>query len=442
MDDRWEVPPLLRAILAIVKANDLDIGEGWGYGTPAEDREDEETETVFHDLLAGDGESVKHWIQQLGLMQPCVRSDLQRLSKEKPGSPRKSGPLEFKAAYPVIFAALEATFGLMPSNTRIAEQAHGGMRDALHAGVSLLSTDSSRTYIMGDEYYAREDRRNCVREREAAAGKSKSRKRSIKHDDLKPEQEMAGKQLLASGAKYEANEIALLPLEFRNEIGVKAIAKKGMLYKDKEIERQKAEHAEEKHARRTAVPLTMDALVKIAALTAVGNDSTWENPAKVLRTQDLERLASKKFWKELKVKDGFKDILKVVLPNFWKDSMAEEKVKKTKLMLEIGTHLQLVNDVANKRVHNSLSEVDISTMTRSDILSLFVKQDATTCLSDGRAETKMRHKLTAALISSGGTEINQRYVLATDLDLDYDSDDDLDDDSDDVLDDVLDDDGR
>jgi hypothetical protein len=139
------------------------------------------------------------------------------------------------------------------------------------------------------------------------------------------------------------------------------------------------------------------------------------------------------------VKDGFKDILKVVLPSFWQDSMAEEKVKKTKLMPVIGTHLQLVSDIAYKKVDNTLSEVDISYMTRSEIL-VFVKQDATTCLSDGRAETKMRHKLTAALISSGGTEINQRYVLATDLDLDDDSDDDLDDDLDDDSEDDLDDD--
>jgi hypothetical protein len=151
-------PSLLRAILAIVNANNYDIGEGWGeyeYAPPRADNRPEE-EAVFYDLLVGNGESVTHWIQQLGLMLPCVRDDLQRLSKETPGCREHGGILEFKVTYPVIFAALEASFGLMPSNSRIAEQAHGGMRDGLIDGVSLLSTDMMRTYIMNDEYYARE----------------------------------------------------------------------------------------------------------------------------------------------------------------------------------------------------------------------------------------------------------------------------------------------
>jgi hypothetical protein len=167
---------LLRAILAILKTNKLDIGEDWGeheYATPTEDRPDEEA--VFYELLVDDGESLTHFYQQLGLNQPCVQSDLRRLSKEKPGS-REGGPLEFKAAYPVIFAALEAAFGLMPSNSRIAEQAHGMLRDGLRAGVSLLSTDMKQTYIMNDEYHGRRERKDCVLKREA----------SIKHDEFKP----------------------------------------------------------------------------------------------------------------------------------------------------------------------------------------------------------------------------------------------------------------
>jgi hypothetical protein len=169
-----------------------------------------------------------------------------------------------------------------------------------------------------------------------------------------------------------------------------------MLYKDKEVERQKAEHAEEKHTRRIAVPLTMVALMEIATLTAVGNDSTWESPAKVLRTQDLERLASKKFWRELKVKDGFKDILKVVLPNVWQDSMAEEKVKKTKLMPVIGTHLQLVSDIAHKKVDNTISEVDISDMTRSEILVF--------------ARSIMHERVSLTALTSGGTKSTVRVA--------------------------------
>jgi hypothetical protein len=267
-------PSLLRAILAIVNANNYNIGNGWGeyeYAPPMADRP--EDETVFYNLLVGDGDSVTHWIQQLGLMLPCVRDDLQRLSKEKPGNRVHGGILEFKVTYPVIFAALEASFGLMPSNSRIAEQAHGGMRDGLIDGVSLLSTDMMRAYIMNDKYYAREMRRNCVHTRDAIAGTTKNRKGSIKHDEFKVEQVMAGAQLLASGAKYNAHKVQLLPAHVLKKINVKTLNKKGILHKDKEVEQQKKEHAAKKHARGcSGIPLTMDEFKEKAASATVGND--------------------------------------------------------------------------------------------------------------------------------------------------------------------------
>jgi hypothetical protein len=246
-------------------------------------------------------------------MRPIVRGELQVLSKEEPGF-RQGGPLEFKAAYPIIFAALECAFGMMPSNSRVAEQAHGGMRDGLRDGVSLLSIDMMRAYLMNDVYNSREERRDCVRKREATAGTTKSRKTSIKHDEFKVEQVMSGVQLLASDAKYEAHEVARLPPLVRKEIGVKKIQKKGILHKDKEVQLLKTESFDAKHARRTAVPLTIDLFKEKAKSTAVGNDSTWENPEIVLRIADLERLASTVFWRGLKVRDKFTTVLKVVLP--------------------------------------------------------------------------------------------------------------------------------
>jgi hypothetical protein len=43
----------------------------------------------------------------------------------------------------------------------------------------------------------------------------------------------------------------------------------------------------------------------------------WEDPAKVLRKKDLERLTRTSFWTTLTVKKGFKVVLQAVLPNFW-----------------------------------------------------------------------------------------------------------------------------
>jgi len=59
-------------------------------------------------------------------MRDVVKPELKRLSKEKVGS-RPVGILAFKKEYPVIFAALQATFALFPSASCIAEQEHGGL---------------------------------------------------------------------------------------------------------------------------------------------------------------------------------------------------------------------------------------------------------------------------------------------------------------------------
>jgi hypothetical protein len=180
----------------------------------------------------------------------------------------------------------------------------------------------------------------------------------------------------------------------------------------------------EKHARRTGTPLTMDEFKAKANLEVVGNDLVWEDPAKVLRNKDLERLASKIFWTSLKMKDDFKVVLRAVLPNLWEDSFLDQT--KTLLISKIGPYLAKVSKIADRKIDNDiLPEVDITGMTRIDILAVFVKQDATTCLADARAHSKKTHMLTAALISSGGTEINQRYLPTSErVDADAENDDD------------------
>jgi hypothetical protein len=225
---------------------------------------------------------------------------------------------------------------------------------------------------------------------------------------------MLGVQLLASGAKYEKREVDLLPAEFRKEIGVRAIQDKGILHKDKEVQLLKAEREEAKHARRTGVPLTIDLFKEKAKLTAVGNDLTWKSPEIVLRTADLERLASSPFWKGLRVMDKFTNVLKGVLPYLWDELVLKDEVtletSKTGFIRKIIPYLKLVDNIAEKRALNTLlPDVDMADMKRTDILASFVKQDDTTHLSDARAATKKIHKLTAALISSGGTEIDERY---------------------------------
>jgi hypothetical protein len=77
--------------------------------------------------------------------------------------------------------------------------------------------------------------------KETTAKSTKGRKGSITHDKFKLEQRKVGQQLLASGAAYEAHEVARLPPEFRKDIGIKRIKDMSILHKDNAVERQKAE---------------------------------------------------------------------------------------------------------------------------------------------------------------------------------------------------------
>jgi hypothetical protein len=51
-------------------------------------------------------------------------------------------------------------------------------------------------------------------------------------------------------------------------------------------------------------------------------------------------------------------------------------------------------------------------MKQTEILALFVKQDATEYLSDAWAVAQNMHKLTATLISSGGMETEEQSSFA------------------------------
>jgi hypothetical protein len=188
-------PLLLQTMLAIVTENGLIIeGEDWGdYKYEVEERPT--SEQHWCTLLDEDKESVTRWFQEIGFMMPCVQADLQRLSKmtaeaAEPGLPRAGVSHAFKTECPVMFAALHAKFGLMPSNSQIAEQVHGGLRDSLKEGVSHAFTDAQRSFLVNTECHHQEERRKLVRENDSS-------KKDTESDGMKKH------NAACSGAKHD-----------------------------------------------------------------------------------------------------------------------------------------------------------------------------------------------------------------------------------------------
>jgi len=122
LGDSTRGPALMRAMVGIMNHGGLDIGDGWGEYNP-----DAPMEKEFYNLLLVHGKNAVHGFGQLGLMEPCVRPDLQRLSNEAPGTRQGHDITHFRSEYPVIFAAFNATYSLFPSASCIAEQEHGAL---------------------------------------------------------------------------------------------------------------------------------------------------------------------------------------------------------------------------------------------------------------------------------------------------------------------------
>jgi hypothetical protein len=117
----------------------------------------------------------------------------------------------------------------------------------------------TRKSCCGLEIIVRRENLDTTRAREKVAGSTpKTRKGSVKLDEFKSEQQKLGKQLLASGSKYESHRLKELPAELHEKIDLRKIKDMGLLVMDKAVTELKTQKALEKHARRTTVPLVMD----------------------------------------------------------------------------------------------------------------------------------------------------------------------------------------
>jgi hypothetical protein len=142
---------------------------------------------------------------------------------------------------------------------------------------------------------------------------------------------------------------------------------------------------------------------------------------------DSKNYAPNHFGKS-QVDEGFFDQVQFVLPFFWKSSLPKTK---TGIMVLLGTHLQLIDIIADKKVGNSITTTDLSRLNRVEILAEFIKLDKATSLSNAQTAVQKGHQAIAALLASCDNEMDAYYVHppdsnADDLDMDDDSDDDSD----------------
>jgi hypothetical protein len=132
------------------------------------------------------------------------------------------------------------------------------------------------------------------------------------------------------------------------------------------------------------------------------NDEDWKSVGEKRKEWEIEKLSSVTFWKGLKVKDGFNEILIAVLPYFSRDPA---DTSKTKVIPKIVEHLKWIAKISKGEAPNTLSPAtDLTGKGRVQILSHFVKHDQTTFLAEKESLSEQSQSAYDAIMLSCGVE--------------------------------------
>jgi hypothetical protein len=105
----------------------------------------------------------------------------------------------------------------MPSTTQLTEQSHGGLRDSLPMGVSMMFTNARQAYTMDEEYHNQEA---CCKIKKGER-KSCTTNFGVKHDDTKAFQiESAVRATTKKSKQYRQSFIDGLPDSVKAKIVV------------------------------------------------------------------------------------------------------------------------------------------------------------------------------------------------------------------------------
>jgi hypothetical protein len=142
---------------------------------------------------------------------------------------------------------------------------------------------------------------------------------------------------------------------------------------------------------------------------------TTNPPEVVQRKQDLERYAEFKFWNQLTGREGFKDVLKMTLPKFWKPEFGGAGVTLKAIRDKLKQWLERVRLIVKKEAPNDaiLGDIDISTLDKYGILALFVDMEKASYLEEKREKARRKAAFIGKLFETNGSVIpdNKRYKV-------------------------------
>ena len=412
LTDARRGPSLARAIVEILKKSEdssnleYSFDETWGKYNP-----ENTTDKSMYDLIESNQEDMCHYFRQFGFGCACIEEDLKRLTLHRHEEPPTEALTFFRATFPILFEALEAKFGLMPSSTRIVEQKHGQLRDSLRLGVGHDFTDAQQQYITNVDYEYREERRHFAREKQFEKRKSKRTKlshthHSVKHDEGKHLQYQMGLDVLKVSRLYTPATIAEYPKEIRDKARVSVLSRQGTTMKDKQLTSKRMRIAEDRKGTTRKPFKTLEQYKQSAMESSVDNDHVWESIDEETKEKraDLEKLSKMTLWHSVPAGD-IRSEVKKVLPKLWTPEF--EKLKTKKLVIErIQNNLSMLTRALMDNVCGDV--VDWSEMNRYRQIEHFIKSDSCEYLISTKGVHKKRFSAWKTTFECCGLQIPER----------------------------------
>ena len=367
---------------------------------------------VWYDWLEADTEELAHWFKQLGLHRKVVLRDLRRLSQVPTSDSSKRSESStrlrlFFEEYPVLFTALRATFGLLPSASRIVESAHGMMRDFHDTQVPAEFLNAKMRYKMNKDHEMKEKRRKLIQKLISEDTENEGLKRkAAKHSDRKLTQQYIGTQLMELMEEYSDEALHDLPDHVKEKAKIRNINKRCAREKEKQLSRKKKDLADRRRERleESRGPVDMELVAQAGRRALTVNSRDWRMNDQRAEMDLIDKMTVKGYFGSIRAID-FKLELFRVIPSF--KTNATWQAGKSKIMkadksaTDLGAYLSAIKGNAKKIENGKANEIEdnlgleiTESMTRDDYLRHFIKFDQSVIQERAESEaTKQRTKL-------------------------------------------------
>ena len=211
--------------------------------------------------------------------------------------------------------------------------------------------------------------------------------------------------------------------ELKDQIKIRRLNQEGTTTREKEYKNEVNEKYLIKrnknltNARRTQ--MDMSKLKEKSDKSRTVHDESWANRGDINKAKVVEKLMTLQHYKSCSGKkrgvDEFWEETLVVLPYLLEHGEIDEaKFRKMgKGAISDGIlkkHLKLINDIAERKVPNSLNDTDVTDMSKDEIKQLFVHVDESLKLDKIKAEIEDKWAKMEAIYTSAAPDISETYA--------------------------------